>query len=85
MRLRREIIYKKEWWVVFFILGFFLINYPIIHIFNKDFRIFGYPAFFLYLMCGWFCSIMVIFLYVYLSTEQEKRRSGQPPTTRVVN
>jgi len=24
MRLRREIIYKKEWWVVFFILGFFL-------------------------------------------------------------
>lgn len=67
MQKTQNILYKKEWWVIFFILGFFLINYPIIHIFNKDFLIFGYPAFFLYLMIGWFFSIVVIFIYVWLS------------------
>jgi hypothetical protein len=67
----RQIIYKKEWWVIFFILGFFFINYPVMHIFNKDYRIFGYPAFFLCLMVGWFCSIMVIFVYVWLADHEE--------------
>jgi len=67
----RQIIYKKEWWIIFFILGFFFINYPIMHIFNKDYQIFGYPAFFLYLMVGWLCSIMVIFAYVWLAEHEE--------------
>ena len=66
MQNTRNILYKKEWWVIIFILGFFLINYPVIHIFNKDFLIFGYPAFFLYLMIGWFLSIVVIFIYAGL-------------------
>ena len=67
MKRKMRILYKREWWVIFFILGFFFINYPIIHIFNKDFMIFGYPIFFLYLILGWFCSIMVIFIYAWIS------------------
>ncbi|RLB70091.1 MAG: hypothetical protein DRH04_04190 [Deltaproteobacteria bacterium] len=67
----RRILYKKEWWVIFFILGFFLINYPIIHIFNKDYQVFGYPIFFLYLIVGWLCSILVIFAYVQLAEHEE--------------
>ncbi|HDS16807.1 MAG TPA: hypothetical protein ENN66_09440 [Proteobacteria bacterium] len=67
MKRPLSILYKKEWWVIFFILGFFLINYPIIHIFNKDLIIFGYPLFFLYLIIGWFLSIIVIVIYVWLS------------------
>ena len=73
MQKPQNILYKKEWWVIFFILGFFLINYPIIHIFNKDFLVLGYPAFFLYLMIGWFFSIVVIFIYARLS---DRRRSA---------
>ena len=67
----KRILYKKEWWMIFFILGFFFINYPIMHIFNKDYQIFGYPAFFLYLMFGWLGSIMVIFVYVWLADHEE--------------
>ena len=74
----RNVIYKKEWWVIFFILGFFFINYPIIHIFNKNFMVFGYPVLFLYLMVGWLLSIIVILLYAWLS---EPDRKQQPPLT----
>jgi Na+-driven multidrug efflux pump len=73
MQKSSNIPYKKEWWVIIFILGFLLINYPIIHIFNKDFLVLGYPAFFLYLMIGWFFSIVVIFIYARLS---DRRRSA---------
>lgn len=70
---------KKEWWVIFFILGFILVNYPIIHIFNKDFLILGYPFFFLYLMIGWLFSIVIIFTYAWLSvrniSETEKGKN----------
>ena len=69
----QNMFYKKEWWLICFVLGFFLINYPIIHIFNKDFLILGYPVFFLYLMIGWFFSIALIFSYAWLS---DRRRSA---------
>ncbi len=71
MQKPQNMFYEKEWWVIFFILGFFLINYPIIHIFNKDFLILGYPVFFLYLMIGWFFSIVVIFIYAWLSDRRK--------------
>ncbi|MCK5915789.1 MAG: hypothetical protein KAG92_06590 [Deltaproteobacteria bacterium] len=71
MKKVKRVLYKREWWVIFFILGFCFINYPIIHIFNKDFTIFGYPAFYLYLMLGWFASITVIFIYAWLSRHRQ--------------
>jgi len=67
----KRIPYKREWWVVFFILGFFFINYPIIHIFNKNIMIFGYPVFYLYLILGWFSSITVIFIFTWLVGHRE--------------
>jgi hypothetical protein len=71
MKKSKHIIYKREWWVIFFILGFFFINYPIIHIFNKDFMIFGYPVFYLYLILGWFASITVIFIFTWIAGHRE--------------
>lgn len=71
MQKIQNILYKKEWWIIFFIFGFLLINYPIIHIFNKDFLILGYPVFFLYLIIGWFFSIVVIFFYTRLSDRRQ--------------
>lgn len=52
-----------ESWVIFFLLGLIMMNYPFIHIFNKNTEIFGFPLLFLYLMGGWAVSICVIFLF----------------------
>jgi hypothetical protein len=54
----------KETWVIFFILGIIMMNYPFIHIFDTPNRIFGMPALFIYLFIGWLISIGVIYLFV---------------------
>jgi hypothetical protein len=53
----------KEAWVLCFILGIIMLNYPFIHIFNKETMIFGIPALVLYLLVGWPVSILVIYLF----------------------
>jgi hypothetical protein len=57
-------LHLKETWVIFFILGIIMMNYPFIHIFYKSRQIFGLPALFLYLYAGWYVSICVIYLFV---------------------
>jgi uncharacterized membrane protein YecN with MAPEG domain len=54
----------KETWIIFFILGIIMMNYPFIHIFDSPNRIFGMPALFIYLFVGWLISIGVIYLFV---------------------
>jgi hypothetical protein len=54
----------KETWVIFFILGIIMMNYPFIHIFDTPTRIFGMPSLFIYLLSGWLISIGVIYLFV---------------------
>lgn len=56
----------KEAWVLCFLLGVVMLNYPFIHIFNKDSTLFGIPILVLYLMVGWPLSIMVVFLFTKL-------------------
>ena len=53
----------KESWVLCFLLGLVMLNYPFIEIFNKPAFIFGIPALVIYLMVGWPISILVIFLF----------------------
>lgn len=53
----------KEAWVLCFILGIIMLNYPFIHIFNKESMVFGVPALVLYFLIGWPVSIVVIFLF----------------------
>ncbi len=53
----------KEAWVIFFILGIIMINYPFIHIFNKSDTLFGIPLLVLYFILGWPLSILVIYLF----------------------
>ncbi len=53
----------KESWVIFFILGIIMMNYPFISIFNKQLSLFGFPLLYLYLMIGWFISIIVLLLF----------------------
>jgi hypothetical protein len=53
----------KESWVIFFILGIIMMNYPFIQIFNKSFFVLGVPLLYLYLYGGWLVSIIVIYLF----------------------
>ena len=53
----------KDTWVIFFVLGFIMMNYPFISIFNKPTRPFGLPLLYLYLLLGWVFSILIVFLF----------------------
>jgi predicted Kef-type K+ transport protein len=78
----------KDAWVIWFILGVVMLNYPFMHIFNKNTLIFGIPMTILYFFIGWPISIFVIYLFsVYLEhatdleppamTGQRERVEGQ--------
>lgn len=53
-----------ESWVIFFILGIIMMNFPFITIFDKPVLLFGIPLLYLYLQVGWLISIFVIYLFV---------------------
>jgi hypothetical protein len=55
----------KEAWVIFFILGIIMMNYPFINIFHKPrVLVAGMPVLFLYLYFGWLISIIVIYVFI---------------------
>jgi hypothetical protein len=53
-----------ESWVIFFVLGLIMMNFPFITIFNKPVVLFDIPLLYLYLQVGWLISIFVIYLFV---------------------
>jgi hypothetical protein len=53
----------KEAWVIFFILGIIMMNFPFLSIFNKTTNLFDIPLLYCYLYGGWFVSILVILLF----------------------
>jgi len=64
--LRQKLLQRlqlPETWLIFFILGIIMMNFPFLHIFNKPDTIFGIPLMFLYLFIGWPVSIFVIYLF----------------------
>lgn len=64
--IRTHILKKlrlRESWVIFFLLGLIMLNYPFIHIFNKPIKVFELPLLFIYLEVGWAVSIFVIYLF----------------------
>lgn len=65
----------KESWVIFFILGVIMMNFPFISIFDKPDILFGMPLLYLYLQIGWFVSILVI--VVFTKSIDQKDDNGQ--------
>jgi len=62
----------KDAWVIWFVLGIVMINYPFLHIFNKNVLVFGIPLTVLYFYIGWPISIFVIYLFsVYLGRHSD--------------
>lgn len=56
----------RQWWVIAFVLGTAMINYPFLHIFNRPSTVLGFPLLFLYFTIGWGASIAVIGFYSWL-------------------
>lgn len=80
MRARNP-LHLREAWVIFFVLGLVMLNFPFLHIFNKDVQIFGIPLLILYLLIGWPVSILIVGLFSLLLGAQEKRHDAEaaPP------
>jgi len=53
----------REAWILCFLLGCIMLNYPFIHIFNKADTLLGIPVLVLYLLVGWPVSILVIWFF----------------------
>jgi hypothetical protein len=75
----------KDAWVIWFVLGVVMLNYPFLHIFNKDVLIFGIPLIIFYFFVGWPFSIFIIYLFsVYLDKHYDQKTTentqGTPPS-----
>ncbi len=66
-----------ESWIIFFILGIIMMNYPFINIFDKPVLIFGLPFFYLYFYVGWMISILVICLFVKALDHKDADKGDQ--------
>ena len=70
----------RETWVIFFVLGLVMLNFPFLHIFNKDTQVLGIPLIVLYLMVGWPMSIAVVYLFsLLLAAEEAEQVQDEPP------
>ncbi|MBU5612600.1 hypothetical protein [Geomonas azotofigens] len=64
--LRQLVLHRlklKDTWVICFVLGMVMMNYPFISIFNKTTLPFGIPLLYLYLLTGWSFSIFIVYLF----------------------
>lgn len=82
-RIRNKLMRRlqlRESWVIFFIMGIIMMNFPFLHIFNRSDTIFGFPLFFLYIFLGWAFSIFVIYLFTLAIGHNDRQpREGRRP------
>ncbi|HJV35350.1 hypothetical protein [Geomonas sp.] len=66
----------KDTWVICFVLGFIMMNYPFISIFNKPALPFGLPLLYLYLLIGWSVSIVIVYLFSRAASKDNRGERG---------
>jgi hypothetical protein len=66
----------KESWIIFFILGIIMLNYPFLHIFNKPDTLLNMPLLYHYFTEGWCISIIVIYLFTRTIKTENNRQNG---------
>ena len=71
-------MHLREAWVIFFVLGLVMLNFPFLHIFNKDVQVLGIPLIIIYLMVGWPLSIVVVYLFSLLLVAEEAEQDEPP-------
>ncbi|MCM0083422.1 hypothetical protein L4X63_17700 [Geomonas sp. Red32] len=64
----------KDTWVVWFVLGMVMMNYPFLSIFNRPVLPFGLPLLYLYLLTGWFVSICTVYLFSRAARKENEKR-----------
>ncbi|CAH2031067.1 hypothetical protein [Trichlorobacter ammonificans] len=67
----------REAWVIFFVLGNVMINFPFLRIFNQPVSVLGYPLLFIYFTLGWAISIFVVYLFT-LTLEEPPEQQDTP-------
>ena len=78
-RIRHRILRRlqlRESWLIFFIMGIIMMNFPFLHIFNKSDILFGFPLVFLYFTVGWAVSIFVIYLFTLAMRQSADAHHG---------
>ena len=78
-RFRNRILQRlqlRESWVIFFIMGIIMLNFPFLQIFNKSDTLFGFPLLFHYFTIGWAFSIFVIYLFTLAVTQNGAAHHG---------
>ena len=78
-RIRHKMLQRlqlRESWVIFFIMGIIMLNFPFLHIFNKSDTLFGFPLLFLYFTVGWAFSIFVIYLFTLAVNQNNAAHHG---------
>ena len=76
MKMERKLPLTDAW-VIWFLLGVVMINYPFLHIFNKNVLVLGIPLTILYFFIGWPVSIFVIYLFtIYLGHDSGQDNSN---------
>ena len=75
---RPDSLQFREAWLLFFILGVVMINFPFLVIFSKPLSIFGFPLLFLYFFVGWPLSIVVIYAFCRWLAHRDDGPDEQP-------
>ena len=78
-RFRQRILLRlqlRESWVIFFIMGIIMLNFPFLEIFNKSETLFGFPLLFIYFTFGWAFSIFVIYLFTLAVNHNNTAQHG---------
>lgn len=74
----RETVLHRLWlrdtWVVAFLLGFLVMNYPFLMVFNKPVLVRGVPLLYLYLELGWLAFLLMAYLF---SRAQERQKDDE--------
>lgn len=82
-KLRNKLLHRlqlPESWVIFFIMGVIMMNFPFLQIFNKADTIMGLPLMYLYLVIGWAVSIFIIYIFTHaVAPSDDKRRENRQP------
>lgn len=82
-RLRTKVLHRmqlRESWVIFFVLGLTLLNFPFLQIFNTPVTISNIPLLFIYFFTGWAVSIFVVYLFTlaFGSNDTRTEETGKP-------
>jgi len=56
---------REKFWIFIGILSFVLINYPFLHIFDRDALLIGIPMLVFYLFGFWILAIAFLYIYAH--------------------